>query len=338
MKRTLLAALTFTVLLGHAFGIEYKAVKDFVRLPDVNAKPTNQHGDVAVSSKGEIYVSTMDPDAGVQVFSAEGRFLRNVPGAPNDFHGFDIRQDRGGEFIYGARVDQQSIIKMTLDGRKVLEIPASAIPDQFKNVRPPNRKKNAQGEIPRHPDEGKPYVRMTAMDVAPNGDLYVSDGYASDYVHRFDRNGKYITSFGGKKAPYNFKTLHKIAIDTRFSPARIIGVDRANGRVVHLSLDGQLLGVIATDMLLPAAVAVQGEYAAIGELKGQVTILDKTGKAVAKFGTNTNTDQAGKNIPEPGTWRPGIVTAPHGVAFTENGDVLVSEYSLYGRVHRFVRQ
>ena len=176
------------------------------------------------------------------------------------------------------------------------------------------------------------------MDVAPNGDLYVSDGYASDYVHRFDRNGKYITSFGGRKEPYNFKTLHKIAIDTRFNPARIIGVDRTNGRVVHMGLDGKFLGVIATDMLLPAAVAVQGEYAAIGELKGQVTILDKAGKVVAKFGTNANPDQAGKNTPEPSTWRPGIVTAPHGVAFTEKGDVLVSEYSQFGRVHRFARQ
>jgi hypothetical protein len=336
--RSLLSALTLTALVGSSFAVDYKATKDFVRLPDVNQRATNQHGDVAVSSKGEIYVSTMDPNAGIQVFSADGKFLRNVPGAPNDFHGFVIRKDREGEFIYGARVDQQSIIKMTLDGKKVLEIPASAIPDEFKNVRQRNTKKNAKGEIAKFADEGKKYVRMTAMDVAPNGDLYVSDGYASDYVHRFDRTGKYLKSFGGKKAPYNFKTLHKIAIDSRFTPVRIIGVDRANGRVVHLSLEGELLGVIATDMLLPAAVAVQGDYAAIGELKGQVTILDKAGKVVAKFGTNTNTDQAGKNIPTPDTWRPGIVTAPHGVAFTERGDVLVSEYSLYGRVHKFVKQ
>ena len=336
--RSFLTALTLTALVGPGFAVEYKATKDFVRLPDVNKRATNQHGDVAVSSKGEIYVSTMDPNAGIQVFAADGKFLRNVPGAPNDFHGFVIRKDREGEFIYGARVDQQSIIKMTLDGKKVLEIPASAIPDEFKNVRQPNTKKNAKGEVVKLADEGKKYVRMTAMDVAPNGDLYVSDGYASDYVHRFDRTGKYLKSFGGKKAPYNFKTLHKIAIDSRFTPVRIIGVDRANGRVVHLSLEGELLGVIATDMLLPAAVAVQGDYAAIGELKGQVTILDKAGKVVAKFGTNTDADQAGKNIPKPDSWVAGIVTAPHGVAFTDRGDVLVSEYSLYGRVHKFVKQ
>ena len=337
MKKHLFVTLVSLALFGNALAVEYKSVKDWVRLPDVNAKPTNQHGDVAVSSNGEVYVSTMDPNAGVQVFSADGKFLRNVPGAPNDFHGFVIRKDNEGEFIYGPRVEKHSIVKMTLDGKVVMEIPASAIPDKFKLVRQPNTKKNAKGEITKLPDEGKPFVRMTAMDIAPNGDLYVSDGYASDYVHRFDRSGKYITSFGGKGEPYNFKTLHKIAIDTRFTPARIIGVDRANGRVVHMGLDGKFLGVIASDMLLPAAVAVQGDYAVIGEIKGQVTVLDKAGKVVAKFGTNTNPAEAGTNKAEPSVWRAGVVTAPHGVAFNAKGDIFVSEYSLFGRVHRFNR-
>jgi len=337
-KAILVTAFSLAALLASATAVEYRAERDLVRLPDINSKPTNQHGDVAVSAAGEIYVSTMDPNAGVQVFSPDGKFLRNVPGAPNDFHGFVIRKDQGREFIFGPRLEKHTIVKMTLDGKVVLEIPASAIPDQFKNVRAPNTKKNAKGEIPKAPDEGKPYVRMTAMDVAPNGDLYVTDGYASDYVHRFDRTGKYLASFGGKKAPYNFRTLHKIAVDTRFNPARIIGVDRANGRVVHMSLDGELLGVIATDMLLPAALAVQGDYVVIGELKGQVSVLDKAGKLVAKFGTNTNPTEAGSNKPGPELWRPGMVTAPHGVVFTAKGDILVSEYSLFGRVHRFNRR
>lgn len=334
MKKPLLATLLLAALALPASAVDYKANRDWVRLPDINSKPMNQHGDVAVASNGEVYVSTMDAAAGIQVFSQDGKFLRNVPGAPNDFHGFVIRKDAQGEFIYGPRVDGQTILKLTLDGRKVLEIPASAIPDEFKNTRPANMK-NAKGETVPNPDGGKKFLRMTAMDVAPNGDLFVTDGYASDYVHRFDRNGKYLKSFGGKKEPYGFRTLHKIAIDNRFTPARIIGVDRANGRVVHMSLDGEFLGVIAKDMLLPAAVAVQGDYAVIGEIKGQVTVLDKAGKVVAKFGTNTNQDLAGKNTPEPSTWVVGTVTAPHGVAFNQRGDIFVSEYSRFGRVHRF---
>ena len=90
------------------------------------------HGDVAVSSKGDIYVSVQDPDAGVQVYGPDGTFLRNVPNAPSDFHGFVIRQQPDGEFLFGPTLRGQTIVKMTLDGNIVMTIGSSAIPDQYK--------------------------------------------------------------------------------------------------------------------------------------------------------------------------------------------------------------
>lgn len=315
------ASLSLVALLAYAASVEYKAVPDWVKLPAGRTQLGNQHGDVAVSSKGEVYVSIMDPKAGLQVFSPDGKYLRNVPDAPSDFHGFVIHKEAGGEFIYGSRLVAGNVVKMTLDGKVLLDIPSSAIPDEFKS----------KGK------DGKAVVRLTAMDVAPNGDLYVTDGYSSDYVHRFDKTGKYLKSFGGKKEPYGFKTLHKIAIDTRFSPPRIIGVDRANGRVVHMSLDGEFLGVVAKDLLMPAAVVIHGDQAIIGEIKGRITVLDKEGKIVTQFGANDQADEVGTNKTEPAKWRTGVVTAPHGVACDEKGDVFVSEYSLFGRVHRFDR-
>lgn len=338
MNKFLAVLLALPVLVSPAFAATYVENKDWVRLPEINGQPTNQHGDVAVASNGDIYVSTMDPKAGVQVFSPEGKLLRNVPGAPNDFHGFVIRKDPTGEYIYGPRLTEQTIVKLTLDGKVVLQIPASAIPDKFKRAVPANTKKDAKGVIAKNPDEGKRMLRMTGLDVAPNGDIYVTDGYATDFIHRFDRHGKYLSSFGGKEAPYNFKTLHKIAIDTRFSPARIIALDRANFRVLHLSLEGKLLGVVATDLRYPSAVAIQGDYAVIGELHGRVTLLDKQGKVVAHMGTNEVADEIGSNKAPPTVWRTGVVTSPHGVTFDARGNIFVSEYNTSGRVHRFVRQ
>ncbi|HEY3901357.1 MAG TPA: hypothetical protein VGM54_22300 [Chthoniobacter sp.] len=337
MKKLLLPALLLVASLGSAFAVEYKAVPDWYSFPDGKKIIGNMHGDVAVASNGEVYVSVMDPKAGLQVFSPDGKWVRNVPNAPADFHGFVIHKEADGEFIYGARLGTGNILKLTLDGKEVLNIPPSAIPDEFK-LKAPKTKKGADGKEVPNPDADKPIVRLTGMDVAPNGDLYVTDGYASDYVHRFDKTGKYIKSFGGKQPPYSFKTLHKLAIDTRFDPPQIIACDRANGRVVHLSLDGDFLGVIAKDLLLPAAVAVHGDLAVIGELKGRVTVLDKAGQIVAQFGANDHADETGTNRVAPDKWRTGIVTAPHGVAFNANGDIFVSEYNIYGRVHRFNRQ
>jgi hypothetical protein len=325
MKRTSFMVAVFaaiSVAAGQAAAPEFKTVAGWLKLPEGRPTLGNMHGDVAVSSKGEVYVSVQDPQAGVQVYAPDGRFLRNLPDAPSDFHGFIIHHETGGEFLYGVTLRGQTIMKMSLDGKVAMTIPASAIPDEFK-VR------NARS--------GQLGVLLTGLDVAPNGDLYVADGYASDFIHRFDRSGKYITSFGGKKAPYNFSTLHKLAIDTRFQPARLIACDRANNRVVHLSLDGELLGVVAQDLLLPAAIVVSGDYAIVGELKGQLSVLDKAGKIVGRFGTNTETG-AGTNQLKPEQWRDGIVTAPHGVAVNERGDLFVSEFNQYGRVLRFNRQ
>jgi hypothetical protein len=317
MKKTI-TLLTFTALATVlSAGPKYEAVADWVKLPEGRDKIGNMHGDVAVSSTGEVYVSVMDAKAGLQVYGNDGKWIRNVKGAPSDFHGFVIRKQEDGEFIYGPRLGGQEILKLTLDGKVVLRIPASTIPDKFKN-------------------RGR--VRLTGMDVAPNGDLYVTDGYSSDYVHRFDKTGKYLASFGGRGEPYKFRTLHKIIVDTRFSPPRLLGTDRANMRVIHMSLDGKFLGEVAKGLLLPACAAIHGDLAAIGEIKGRVTLLDKEGKVFKQLGYNDHKDEVGTNRTPRIKWRTGIMTAPHGVAFNARGDLFVAEYSTIGRIHRLNRK
>ena len=316
---------------------------DWFTLPEGRTQIGSMHGDVAMSAAGEVYISVegsvtqrfaiLGPNPGLQVYAADGRFLRNIERAPSDLHGFVIHRDASGEFIYGVRLaggpaeadqtrghlNEQVIVKMALDGTIVMAVPASRIPDSFKNKA----------------NDGRPFMRLTGIAVAPNGDIYATDGYASDYVHRFDSKGNYLASFGGKQAPYGFRTLHKLAVDTRFTPARLIGTDRENGRLVHLSLDGQMLNVVAEGMLRPAAVAVFRDLVAVPELRGRVSVLDTRGKTVAVLGANSTADDTNNNRTEPSHWRPGIVTAPHGVAFDQNGNLFVSEFNLFGRIHRF---
>src|SRR5688572_24859846 len=114
MKKLFLIAFGFTAGLTHAQAIDYQVVPDWLKLPGSREQLGNMHGDVAVSANGDVYVSLLETNAGLQVFSAEGKFLRNVEGAPNDFHGFVIRKQEDGEFLYAVRLQGQSILKMTL--------------------------------------------------------------------------------------------------------------------------------------------------------------------------------------------------------------------------------
>jgi hypothetical protein len=323
MKKILLTLIGAASLLTPAIAAtDFAAVADWLKLPEGKQQLGNMHGDVAVSSAGEVYVSVQDPTAGLQVYAPDGKFLRNVPNAPSDFHGFVIKKEADGEFIYGATLRGQTVVKMRLDGGIVMTIGSAQIPDQFK-IR--NARSNQLSLL------------LTGLDVAPNGDIYVADGYASDFIHRFDKTGKYLSSFGGKAAPYSFNTLHKLAIDTRFTPNRLIACDRANNRVVHMSLTGEFLGVVAKDLLLPAAIVINGDNAIVGELNGRVTILDKTGAVVQRVGANTEQGTGTNKIPPP-QWKTGLVLSPHGVALNDHGDIFVAEFNAFGRVHRFNRQ
>jgi dienelactone hydrolase len=257
----------------------FEPVADWLKLPTGRETLGPMHGDIAVSRAGEVYVSIETEAMGVHVFSPDGRYLRSLDQAPADLHGFVIRDTGDGEHLYGVSLRGQKFVKLTLAGEVVLQIARDAIPREYWT---PNRFSTELG------------VLLSGMDVAPNGDLYVTDGYSSDYVHRFDRNGKYLETFGGKAAPYGFNILHKIAMDTRFDPVRIIATDRLNNRVVHLSLYGEFLGVVNDDLKLPAALAVDGDNVIVGELNGRVTILDKAGDVVTHLGTNT--DEASARI------------------------------------------
>ena len=316
------AALAGVFLCGAVHAQTYEPVLDWLKVPAGREPLGQMHGDIAVSRAGDVYVSIETAGMGVQVFSADGRYLRSLEKAPADLHGFVIRDAGDGEHLYGVSLRGQKFVKLTLDGDVAIEISRDAIPRRYWTE---NRFSTELG------------VLLSGLDVAPNGDLYVTDGYSSDYVHRFDSKGRYFGTFGGKAAPYGFNILHKIAMDARFDPVSIIATDRLNNRVVHLSLSGEFLGVVNGELKLPAALAIDGDNVIVGELNGRVTILDKAGRVVTHLGTNTD-EGIGTNRVPPERWRTGHVIAAHGVATNAEGDVFVAEFSTFGRVHKFDRR
>ncbi len=106
----------------------------------------------------------------------------------------------------------------------------------------------------------------------------------------------------------------------------------------YWDLDGNFVRVIQRDLRLPAAVNIRGEYAVIPELQGRVTVLDKTGEIVAQVGDNPEPKQRGNyGLPE-AQWTVGICNSPHGACMDKKGNLLVSEWSKFGHLHKFERK
>lgn len=322
MKTLFSAALLALALLSPAQAADsFIMDTHFLTPPPGMATIGDSHGDIAVSPAGEIYVSVQGGDhAGIQVYGADGHYLRNVPGAPTDLHGFIIaRGPDGRSYIYGVSRLAQEIVQIGLDGRRILTIPAGAIPARYKK-------------------DDKQAVNMTGIAVASNGDIYVTDGYGLDFIHRFNRSGKYLASFGGKGAPWNFDTCHKIAIDARSLPASLLCTDRKHNRIVRMDLNGKVLGVLAQGLRLPSAMAIRGDEMAVAELAGRVVILDRAGQVIAAIGANENQDEIRTNKAPPEIWKPDRFYAPHGVSWDADGNLLVTEFNQWGRVTKVTRK
>lgn len=105
-----------------------------------------------------------------------------------------------------------------------------------------------------------------------------------------------------------------------------------------MDLDGKVVGVFAENLRLPSALAVRGDELAVGELQGRVTLLDKGGRVIAHIGTNENVDEIRTNKAAPEIWKSDRFYAPHGVTYDAAGNLLVTEFNLWGRVIRVLRK
>ena len=288
----------------------FETVPGWSKFPDGKALgPT--HGGIAIDRSGHIYVST-DSDRAICVFEPSGAFEKSIALDCKGVHALTLREEGGKEVLYGAHLAGQRIVKLDLDGKLLLQIP------------------NAKtGEVPGG------WGGLTAVAVAPDGTIFAAMGYGSNLIHQFDAEGRLLKTLGGPgKGDGRFQTCHGLAVDTRFDPPRLLVCDRENRRLVHLALDGTFIGVASSYLRRPCAVSIRGDLAAVAELEGRVTLLDKTGTPVAFLGDNPEKGQWANYGVAPEAWREGIFTAPHGVCWDAEGNLYVQDWNATGRVTR----
>lgn len=274
------------------------------------------HGSVAVASDGRIFVPT-DTARGILIFNPKGEYQGFFGSEFSGIHHLLIRQENGVDYIYAAHLSQSQAIKITLDGKVVWTLPYP----------------EASG-IYKAPNEYKP----TSIAVAPNGDVFVTDGYGKNYIHKYTSELAYVKSFGGRGAePGKFNTPHGIGIDTRGEKPMLMVCDRENRRLQYFDLDGEYVSVFAPFLRRPCSVSFQGDMAVVAELQGRVTLLDKNNNPVAFLGDNPDNKFWANFGTESKDWVPGIFTAPHGACFDHDGNILVMDWNVRGRITKLVK-
>lgn len=100
--RFMKTALLVTVALAtFAAAHEYDFLKGWPTTPEGLETIGDSHGEIDVDSEGNFYVSVVGGEKhGVQIYDASGKYLRNLPNARNNFHGFTIVQEDGKDVIY----------------------------------------------------------------------------------------------------------------------------------------------------------------------------------------------------------------------------------------------
>ncbi|TLS52598.1 hypothetical protein FE782_08150 [Paenibacillus antri] len=275
------------------------------------------HG-IVTDSEDNVYVFHTNAPCVVK-FDPEGRYLASWGDEyEGGAHGFYLHDEGGEQYLYITDTARGSVVKTTLSGEKVLELGAPDLPNAY--------------------DAERKYV-PTDVAVAPNGDIYVADGYGQNWVHRYRANGEYVGSFGGTGSePGRFKCPHGISVDVRRGEPELYVADRGNHRIQVLTPDGEPIRIIDENMDMPCSFFFHGDEMIFPDLHSRVTIFDANDTFVTHLGEDqlAYKQQGWPNLPE-SYFRGNRFSSPHGVCADRSGNIYVAEWTVNGRVTKLTK-
>ena len=293
---------------------EYRWIEDWGNIPDTPQGASNgrTHGVVA-SKSGNILVFHQASPA-VLTYAPDGTLLGawgDYPGA----HGMTLVEENGTEYLWLTDQDSHEVVKTTLSG------------DVVQSLKPPAHPAYEKGDyIPT-------WAAVNSESLGGNGDIWVTDGYGCGLVHRFDRNGTYLSSLHGTEGAGRFNCPHGIWIGKRQGQMRLYIADRGNQRAQVYDMDGGFIKTFGSDFLnSPDVFAAHGDGLLIPDLNARLTLLDADDKVIAQLGIN---DAAAALEGWPNNRelvKPGVFNSPHGAASDADGNLYVVEWITGGRI------
>jgi peptidylamidoglycolate lyase len=248
---------------------------------DVTKTPVKDCHEMAQAVDGRLFMLTNHAQNNVLIYDVKGALLGSWTLKFGGAHGLTLhREVDGKEFLYITDPGSGRVVKATLEGQVVLELPHATKCGAYKLT-----------------EDYKP----TETAVAPNGDIYVADGYGSQFILRFDKDGKFISKFGGKSTqpvnPGRFMQAHGIAIDNRGEQPLLVVTERIRNEFNWFTLEGEHVRGVYLPGAYVSRPVIHGKHLYSGvcfgarpddfrmwQGRGFVTILDETGKVMSNPG------------------------------------------------------
>jgi hypothetical protein len=262
-------------VIGHG-GFRYRVHKSWGNL-DPSTTPVKNCHEMVMDRKGRLIMVTDETKNNIIVYDRSGKLLttwgHEFPGG----HGLTLHAEGEDDMLYISDPETGRVVKTTVDGKILLELPnpkTIGIYDAHQSFKP------------------------TETAVAPNGDIYVADGYGSQFVLQYSAGGEFIRKFGGAgDADNHFSTVHGVCIDQRDkNNITLICTSRAHNSFKRFTLDGKYLSTIFLPGAFVCRAVIDGEnlyagvcwsrlrYLELTNNSGFVTILDKHDRVISNPG------------------------------------------------------
>jgi len=285
----------------------YEVHDDWAKLPDGWAMPAAA---VTVDSEDRVYCFNRTPDHPVVVFDRDGNYLSHW-GAGLFAFPHTIRVDEH-DHLWLVDRDHGQMYQFTLTGSLLRTIGTKGFRSDTGTT---ELSSTAYTKITH---SGGPFNLPTDIDVAPSGEMFMTDGYGNARVHKFAADGTHLFSWGEPgSGPGQFMLPHGVWIDRR---GRVLVCDRENDRVQIFDQQGKFLQQWPTKLIGPAVFYVDAaDIVYIPEHNGGlVSVLTLDGERLAQWG-----DPSFRSC--------------HGIWGDSRGDLYVVRPGAWGRPRRVVK-
>jgi DNA-binding beta-propeller fold protein YncE len=221
---------------------------------------------------GNIVLCTTHTKNNLIQFDPAGKVVSTFGTTYPGSHGLSLSDENGEEFLWLTDTKRRIVVKLDLKGNEVMTL-------------------GWPKETGKYSEEKQFCPTETAINPV-NGDIYVADGYGSNWLTHYSAKGE----VKGCYKHDGFNCIHGVAYDARDAAnPKLLVTSRAANKLFTLSLTGENLGHIDLPGAWICRPVIRGEnvfFAVINsgrknwgsDFRGFVMVLDKANQPVSLIG------------------------------------------------------